>query len=84
MSDLLQQEYLSHQELELAFEKSRKKHTITPQDLDLRTQVQLWIYVASITLPDFAGPERFVKSSQRSLGFMTRTPIQTNPCSSLR
>jgi hypothetical protein len=35
MSGLLHQEYLSHQELELAFEKSRKKHTITPQDLDL-------------------------------------------------
>jgi hypothetical protein len=34
-SGLLHQEYLSHRELELAFEKSRKKHTITPQDLHL-------------------------------------------------
>jgi hypothetical protein len=35
MSGLLNQENRSHQELELAFEKSRKRHTITEQDLDL-------------------------------------------------
>jgi hypothetical protein len=35
MSGLQPQEYLSHNKLELAFEKLRKKHTITPQDLDL-------------------------------------------------
>jgi hypothetical protein len=35
MSGLLHQEYLSHNELELAFEKSRKKHTITQQDRKL-------------------------------------------------
>jgi hypothetical protein len=35
MSGLMNQEYLSHKELTLAFEKSRKKHTITPKDLDL-------------------------------------------------
>jgi hypothetical protein len=34
-SGLLHQEYVSHQELELAFEKSRKKHTITQQDRKL-------------------------------------------------
>jgi hypothetical protein len=34
-SGLLNQEYLSHDELELAFEKSRKKHTITQQDQKL-------------------------------------------------
>jgi hypothetical protein len=31
------QERLSNKELQLAFEKSRKRHTITPQDLDLLT-----------------------------------------------
>jgi hypothetical protein len=31
------QERLSNQELQLAFEKSRKRHTITRQDLDLLT-----------------------------------------------
>jgi hypothetical protein len=31
----LHQERLSNKELQLAFETSRKKHTITPQDLDL-------------------------------------------------
>jgi hypothetical protein len=35
MSGLLHQEYLSHQEMELAFQKSRKKHTTTQQDRKL-------------------------------------------------
>jgi len=34
-SGLRNQEYLSHQEQELAFQKSRKKHTITQQDRKL-------------------------------------------------
>jgi hypothetical protein len=34
-SGLLHQEYLSHKELTLSFEKSRKKHTITPKDRKL-------------------------------------------------
>jgi hypothetical protein len=48
--------------------KSRKKHTVTPQDL--QTRVQLWTCVVSIILLEFAGVKLSARNLRTSLVLM--------------
>jgi hypothetical protein len=75
-SCLLHQERLSNKELQLAFEKSRKRHTITPQDLQLTERVQLWICVVSIILPESVGARLSARSLRSSLALTTIQSFQ--------